>query len=392
MKTTITTIICILFSIGLFAQAPLGISHQAVIRDAQGKLVSSKTIGIRVSILQGSDGGTAVYVETHECVSNTNGLVTYVIGKGTPALEIEFAEIDWADGPYFLKTEVDPEGGTSYSIEGTVQFQSVPYALHAQDAATEAYVDQLKAKILAMGEALGFQGTFTDDRDGNTYTWVKIGDQVWMAENLKYLPSVVGPATGSETEPYYYVYDYDGTDLNDAIATASYQNYGVLYNWPAAMNSASSSQANPSGVQGACPVDWHLPSDEEWSQLVTYLGTQGYTYSDVITTTNGYAIKSCRQVNSPLGGDCNTIDHPRWDADSTIFAADVFGFSALPGGYRRLSNGSFYRKGYIGLWWSSFEENPPSEARYYHIPITISGVNWYYINKALGFSVRCVRD
>jgi len=114
----------------LMAQVPQGISHQAVIRNTQGELVTGQTIGVRVSILQGSAEGVAVFVETHQPLSNENGLITYVIGEGTPTLGF-LDDIDWTSGPYFLKTEADPAGGSNYTITGTTQFLSVPYALHA---------------------------------------------------------------------------------------------------------------------------------------------------------------------------------------------------------------------------------------------------------------------
>ena len=79
---------------------------------------------------------------------------------------------------------------------------------------------------------------FTDPRDGNVYPCVKIGNQVWMTENLRYLPSVNAPNDGSTTEPKYYVYGNTGTDVEVAKATTNYQTYGVLYNWPGAMASA----------------------------------------------------------------------------------------------------------------------------------------------------------
>ena len=77
-------------------------------------------------------------------------------------------------------------------------------------------------------------GTFTDTRDGNTYNWVKIGEQFWMAENLKYLPEMAEYSIDSLEKPYYFVYDYHGTDVTEAKATENYQTYGVLYNWYAA--------------------------------------------------------------------------------------------------------------------------------------------------------------
>jgi hypothetical protein len=123
-------------------------------------------------------------------------------------------------------------------------------------------------------------GTFTDSRDEQSYTWVRIGDQVWMAENLRYLPAVMGPGMGSETEPHYYVYGYDGTDVSAAKETDNFRHYGVLYNWPAAMAGSSSSNSNPSGVQGVCPPGWHMPSDNEWTQLVDYVISQGYPNSN----------------------------------------------------------------------------------------------------------------
>lgn len=114
--------------------------------------------------------------------------------------------------------------------------------------------------------------TFTDPRDGNVYKTIQIGNQIWMAENLKYLPSVVGYETGSVTYPYYYVYGYNGTNISDAKATENYATYGVLYNWSAVMGGAMNSNNNPSGVRGVCPEGWHVPSEAEWTELTDFLG------------------------------------------------------------------------------------------------------------------------
>jgi hypothetical protein len=134
-KLTLSTI-CALFAIAVLAQAPQGISHQAVIRNAANELVTNSPIGIKVSILQGSADGNVVYSETHLPISNANGLISFVIGQGT-SVDV-FSAIDWANGPYFIKTQADPTGGTTYTIEGISQMQSVPYALHAKTAESVA--------------------------------------------------------------------------------------------------------------------------------------------------------------------------------------------------------------------------------------------------------------
>ena len=117
----------------VFAQVPNKMSYQAVVRDGSNNLVTSSAVGMQISILQGSASGTAIYVETQTPTSNANGLVSLEIGAGT-VISGTFATIDWANGPYFIKTETDPNGGTSYTITGTSQLLSVPYALHAKTA------------------------------------------------------------------------------------------------------------------------------------------------------------------------------------------------------------------------------------------------------------------
>ncbi len=133
MKKIITICAALLMTASVFAQAPNKMSYQAVIRDGSNKLVASTPVGMQISILQGSESGTAVYVETQTPTTNANGLVSFEIGDGT-VVSGAFASIDWANGPYFIKTESDPTGGTSYTITGTSQLLSVPYAMHAKTA------------------------------------------------------------------------------------------------------------------------------------------------------------------------------------------------------------------------------------------------------------------
>lgn len=133
MKSLSLFILSLLLFFGALAQAPQKISYQAVLRNPSGQLISGKTVGVKISLLQGSVTGTVVYTETHSAATNINGLLTLEIGSGNPVTGA-FTDIDWASGPWFLKTETDPDGGTAYSITGTSQMLSVPYALYASEA------------------------------------------------------------------------------------------------------------------------------------------------------------------------------------------------------------------------------------------------------------------
>ena len=130
MKRIFTLLAFILVTSSIWAQVPQKMSYQAVIRNSSNVLVTSAAVGIKISVLQGTSTGTAVYVETHTTSTNANGLVSLQIGGGT-VQSGTFAGINWANGPYFIKTETDPTGGTNYNISGTTELLSVPYALSA---------------------------------------------------------------------------------------------------------------------------------------------------------------------------------------------------------------------------------------------------------------------
>lgn len=131
MRKIFTLLYLLAISASLLALAPQKISYQAVVRDASNNLVASSTIGIKISILQGSPLGAVVFSEYQNPISNFSGLITLEIGSGS-VLSGSFANIDWSAGTYYIKTETDPNGGTNYTISGTTQLLSVPYALYAE--------------------------------------------------------------------------------------------------------------------------------------------------------------------------------------------------------------------------------------------------------------------
>jgi hypothetical protein len=137
MKRIISITAALLITLCSWAQSPEKLSYQSVIRNAGNDLVVSAGVGMRLSILQGSVSGTSVYVETQTPSTNINGLVSIEIGTGT-VVSGAFNLIDWSTGPYFIKTETDPAGGTTYTITGTSQLMSVPYALYAKTSGNGA--------------------------------------------------------------------------------------------------------------------------------------------------------------------------------------------------------------------------------------------------------------
>ncbi len=129
-----------------------------------------------------------------------------------------------------------------------------------------------------------------------------------------------------------------------------------------------------------CPGGWHLPSQSEWTTLMNYVGGT--------TPPHGNQLKSCRQVNSPLGGDCNTTEHPRWNSSPNV-GTDDYGFSGLPTGIRG-SDGIFNNIGNTGHWWSATSSS--GEAWYWLLSYFNAGVSQGYGETQRGFSVRCLKD
>ncbi|MBU2921461.1 hypothetical protein KO504_08920, partial [Winogradskyella psychrotolerans] len=131
MKKITLILILIATSLTAMAQAPDKISYQAIVRNSSDQILANQNIGIQISLLEGSTNGNAIYVETQNPTTNNNGLLSIEIGTGTNTTGI-FSDIDWGNNLYFIKTEIDPTGGTNYTITGISQLMSVPYALYAK--------------------------------------------------------------------------------------------------------------------------------------------------------------------------------------------------------------------------------------------------------------------
>jgi uncharacterized protein (TIGR02145 family) len=392
MKNLLALLLINLIALTTFAQAPQKFSYQSVIRNAGNQLVANQNVGIKISILQGSAAGSAVYAETHSPLTNANGLATLEIGGGT-VLSGNFANINWVNGPYFVKTETDVNAGSNYTITSTTQLLSVPYALYSNTVSSsvsqtgdtlfigsQAYViPGISAANNGGGGQTGITahscgassvhnpaktyGTMTDQQ-GNVYKTIVIGSQEWMAENLKTSIYRNGNAIANVT---------DGVQWNNLTTGAwcHYENdsqydcpYGKLYNWYAVVD-----------PRNVCPTGWHVPTDEEWSTLINYLDPDA----------NG-GINS----SNVAGGKMKSTGTQYWQVSNTD-ATNESGFSGLPAGGRGPFDGTFGSLGYYVNWWSSTEAGS-TDAYVRRLSYDFGDAYRSFSRKDYGISVRCLRD
>jgi hypothetical protein len=282
MKKFLTFSTAVLLMASVFAQAPEKMSYQAVIRNSSEALVTNTTVGMQISILQGSASGTAVYVETQSPTTNANGLVSLEIGVGT-VVSGDFTTIDWANGPYFIKTETDPTGGTSYTITSTSQLLSVPYALHAKTAESVTGGITETDPIFGASVASGITGT-------DTTNWNNKQDQLTAGTNITIVGNTISATGGSSNDFYlgqdtlggivFYIYigsdgNQHGLIVNKNESTAQWQSSGTTTNatrsWDGAYNTGlmTSSPAADyvNGLTDGGFTDWYLPSIDELSIL-----------------------------------------------------------------------------------------------------------------------------
>jgi len=254
MKKLITIFAAVLITASVFAQAPQKMSYQAVIRNASNALVISTQVGMRISILQGSPAGTAVYVETQTPSTNANGLVSLEIGTGT-IVTGTFAGINWATGPYFIKTETDPTGGTIYTMTGTNELMSVPYALFSANGtpgATGATGATGGYPVHTIGESYG----------GGIVFYVYDGGQHGL------IAATADQSTGIRW--YNGTYRYTGT-TGDGLGAGAMNTAMIVATQMAdnqTGNFAAKVCADYSVVVGGITYgDWYLPSKHELNLL-----------------------------------------------------------------------------------------------------------------------------
>jgi uncharacterized protein (TIGR02145 family) len=209
------------------------------------------------------------------------------------------------------------------------------------------------------------------DEDGNTYPVIEIGAQGWMAENLRTATFRNGSKIPDSDSGVYLQNDFYYSAYNNDPSFG--ENYGNLYTWKVVQD-----------PQGICPSGWRMPDESDWQQLIEFLDPDAWGNKNIA----GSLLKSCRQLGSPLGGDCSTGEHPRWDSHSRRFGTDEYGFAVLPAGLGY--KGNFENLGTYAYFWTS-SSSVENYARAVILLNSHTGVSRSNYHKDFAFSVRCIR-
>jgi uncharacterized protein (TIGR02145 family) len=363
------------------AQPIQGIPYQAVIRNSSGSAITNQALTIKCSILDSTATGVTIYDEIHSATTNSSGLIAITIGAGTSNLRT-FDGISWGQNDKYLKIEIDTTGtGSNYIELNTQKMMSVPYALFADNGIPPGGNEgQVLGLVNGKPQWINSTATFCNlpdifnpnkaygnltDQDGNVYKTIVIGNQEWMAENLK-----VGHFKNGDTIPN--ITD-NNTWSNQTIGSLCTYNdstnfecpYGKLYNW-----------FTISDARGVCPLGWHVPNESEWNSLVDYLDNAADTAQAGFQSASAGGKLKSTGIN--------------WWLSPNVLSDNSSGFSGVGAGYRN-SSGGYENMLDLTNWWSS-EEFSGTNA-YYRSLFNYNG-GFFKDNhlKSAGFSIRCIKD
>ena len=276
MKNLFLILNCLLLSLIINAQNNQGINYQAAVTDSLGNELVNQNVTVRLSIISDSIGGNIVWQEDQSVITDQFGLFNLVIGQGNSTQlgsAPTFSAINWSSFSHFLKVEFDAYGGTNFSLIGTTQMMSVPYALYAEKSGTTVN----NIRVSDFGDSLFVNGQFIyidgisfhnstvtydtlTDQAGNIYLTMQIGTQEWMCENLRTDKYLNGDAIPMAQNGYSNNNVYDAWVWPEANQSNEAQ-YGKMYN-----------QLVVDDSRGVCPSGWRVPTLSEWQVLILIYG------------------------------------------------------------------------------------------------------------------------
>ena len=431
MKKIFSILTGILLTATVLAQAPQKMSYLAVIRNSSYALVTSTTVGMKISVLQSSATGTSVYAETQNPTTNANGLVTLEIGTGT-VVTGTFAGINWAEGPYFIKIETDPTGGTNYTIEGTNELLSVPYALFSANSTPGPKGDKgdtgdqglkgdqgiqgIQGEIGLTGPKgdkgeTGAQGPIGTLHNGtaagqinywNGSAWVSVppgvtgqtltfcdGVPTWGpcpppfpngTVHCTNTPTAVVPVTNPTTGKIWMDRNLGATQV--ATSSSDAASYGDLYQWGRGADghqcrtSVTTTTLSTTDVPGNAnfilvpntPYDWKSTQNDNLWQGINGVNNP---------CPSGYRLPTDSELNA---------ESLTWSSQNLLGAfSSVLKFSSAG---NRDFDGSLNYEGSYGHYWTS--TILAADSRYLKFHNGIAGMS--AIPRAFGCSVRCIKD
>ena len=383
----ITLVLLSTFYFGLFtlkAQAPEKMSYQSIVRDASNNLVTNTQVGLQVRILQGSAIGTEVYNETQSPTTNTNGLLSVEIGGQTG-----FDTITWANGPYFIETSIDPLGGNSYTITGTSQLLSVPYALHAKTA--ESITGTVNYTETDPSVPTGTQTG--DMQYWNGTVWVTVqagndGQMLILSGGVPTWTTVVGLTMVGATDVYNPVTGKIWMDRNlgaTQVATNSTDAaaYGDLYQWGRA---ADGHQIRTSGTTFTLAIN-DTPGHSN------FIKAPNSPY-DWRSPKNNNLWQGVNGINNPCPSGYRLPTEAEWNAERLSWSSNnAAGAYASPlklsmAGSRLSISGAIGNVGSHGIYWSSTVTGGLVRSQQFFS----SNAYIYSNSRAFGFSVRCIKN
>ncbi|MBQ6071389.1 MAG: leucine-rich repeat protein, partial [Bacteroidales bacterium] len=310
---------------------------------------------------------SGVYTQTFTNVNGCDSVVTIHLTVNTSVSEVVYAA---TDSVYIWNGQTCTESGNYTQVFTNVAGCDSVVTLHLT---VTSYSHDCDAQSCPGVETV-------TDYDGNVYNTVKIGSQCWMKEDLRTTHYTDGTEiSAANPEEMVYTPSYFDCGIPYCSGCGNSSNYGYLYNWYAVMNGASSSNANPSGVQGICPTGWHVPSDAEWTQLTDYVASiPAYVFgSDSNNIAKALASSTPYWVSG--GNSCSPGNARDWN--------NITGFSAVPMGrcYRSCAN-----SGFEANYWSSTLYDYRVWSRV--ISSDNPKIQRSYMGEYYGYSVRCVWD